>query len=1230
MYTDDLRAVVDTGAAPVIVRLGALPEGVDIFPLTDAPLLVDAQRKALSLLGVVKGRVLLGDHSYRITALVAENLSVDLILGTQFIDANVRLINPRHRCLTMDNGEAVPLAESSYRRIQRVIVKERITIPPRHEAVVPVWSEAEGLSLITTMGLRRVAVTNGIHLLEKNTTFLTKVANFSQHAVTLVPGTVIARAVAHSDSLLMNVEEDDGKPEPDWRESIDLSGLIEEQKIVVRDLLEEFSHLWDEKRLGVIHGTTHRIETSGNPVFQHPYRAGPEARRVEQEEVDRMLKMGVIEPSNAEWASPVVLIPKPDGSTRFCVDYRKVNALTARDVYPLPRMDECLDSLGEASYFTTLDANTGFWQIEVHPDDRDKTTFSCHAGMYRFLRMPFGLINAPATFQRAMDILLSDVRWESVIVYLDDIIIFSKSFEEHVRHLRVVLQKLTDSGATLKFSKCKFFRQSVDYLGHHLLPHKLQVLKKNVEAIEKAEAPTTKTQVRSFLGLCGVYRRFVPGYATVAKPLTSLTKKGFPENFELSEDQQAAFENLRQALVSAPTLSLPRDGRQYVIDTDASDQQIGCVLQQPDDEGELHPLGYWSRQLNAAEVNYSTTEKEALAIVWAVTHLRPYLERKSFILRTDHSSLQWLMSISGDNPRLVRWRLRLAEFSFQIQYKPGRVNQAADALSRMPTDGCDVDELDLEIPVLTLGNTKKVFQSISVPRAGPTLEDVTLEPLEIAELIDAQASDENCCAMVAKSSATEDERGLLVRTSPLDGSRQVVIPETLQGRCLALFHLPKVAGHTGSTKMYAQMRRVVYWPRMAADVSYYVSRCPSCAKKSLRVGRKTTKLSLFPPSAPMEFVAMDILGPLTTTDRGNRFLLVVTDRFSKLTRAFPLSITTADVVAHAFFDGWVASGYGIPSVLLTDNGPQFISKFFQTFCRTLGVKQVYTSAYRPSTNGQTERFNRTVAEYMGAYVSEHQHDWDILAGVATYSYNVKPQSTTGFTPFELVTAVPQASLLPQIEVSPVRKEKTKAQLRDEFLESVADKCTMAKETLSAQQLRYKQAYDSHVRELTASLNCGDLVYVKTYVAQKDISKKLIFPAAGPFIVTKMSPDRRTLKVRTSEGEATVAADRVRKCTAPQDLPSGMKFANSPPEATNSGTDDSLEGEDVDDLTEFVIDRVIAHRVGADGQRWLRIRWFGYDSSQDSWEPVVNIPPELVRRYVRRRRLNPADYGLHEC
>ena len=1221
----EFRAVLDTGAAPVIIRQGAVPDYVAVRQLMERPLLFDAQRKSIAVLGVVCARVKMGAGEYEVEALVAKDLSVDLLLGTQFIDSHVQSINARRRRVLMDHGDEVPLVEGGQDRMRRVVVAERICIPPFSEVVVPVKSDARGLCLVTTLGRRRVSVTNGLHQLEGDGIFVTKVANFSGSAVTLSPGMVIAQAEAHVENTIFNVEKEmPDEKDSGWKNLLDLEGLSEAQKIMVQKMLDKYAHLWDQNRLGVLHGTKHRIETKGNPVFQHPYRAGPGARQAEKDEVDRMLHLGVIEPSSAEWASPVVLIPKPDGSTRFCVDYRRLNALTTRDVYPLPRMDECLDTLGEAEYFSTLDANTGFWQIEVAPEDRDKTTFSCHVGMYRFTRMPFGLLNAPATFQRAMDIILSEVRWESVIVYLDDVIIFSRTFEDHVKHLEVVLNKLHEAGATLKFSKCHFFRRSVDYLGHKVLPHKLQVLEKNLQSIAKAETPSSKREVRSFLGLCGVYRRFVPNYATISKPLTSLTKKGAPESFELDAEQTGAFEDLKRNLMNPPTLSLPREGRPYAIETDASDRQIGCVLQQADDQGVWHPLGYWSRQLNAAECRYSATEKEALAIVWAVTQLRPYVERTRFVVRTDHSSLQWLLNISGDNARLVRWRLRLSEFTFDIQYKPGKVNQVADALSRMKTTGGDETVLDLEVPCLSVEDAPVVRRSIAVPQPGPTLAEIPLDPLTVTEVRVSQTDDELCRVLLAKGLVSEDDRGLLCRTSSLDGAVQMLVPKALQSRCMSLFHLPRIAGHPGGTKMYTQMRRSFYWPHMAADISSYVAACPSCVKKSLRISRKTTRLQLFPPNAPMEFVAMDILGPLTTSTKGNRFLLVVTDRFTKLTRAYPLASTVAEVVAKVFFDGWVAAGYGIPNILLTDNGTQFVSKFFQTFCKILGVKQVFTSAYRPSTNGQTERFNRTVVEYMGAYVAEHQRDWDELAAIATYAYNTKPHPSTGFTPFELVTSVPQASQQAQVELTSVRKERTKADYRNAFLVKVSESCRLARETLAAQQDRYKRAYDAHVRATSSTIAVGDWVYVRTYVAPRELSKKLIFPAVGPFSVIKVGADGRKFKVDTSEGEVSVSADRVRKCPFPQDLPEGMKLVD--PSIVGCPEADSVEAngdeeETLDDMTEYVIERIVSHRRGADGVMYLRVRWFGYDKNSDTWEPVLQIPKELVRRYLKRKKLD---------
>lgn len=319
-----------------------------------------------------------------------------------------------------------------------------------------------------------------------------------------------------------------------------------------------------------------------------------------------MRQAGVIEPAKSEWASPVVLVPKPDGSLRFWVDYRKLNAITTRDAYPLPRMDDCLDSLGDATVFTTLDCNSGYWQVPVAAEDRDKTTFTCQEGCFRFKRMPFGPINAPATFQRTLDILLSGYRWKSCLVYLDDIIIFSKAMPEHVEHVRAVLQVLKDAVLSLKLKKCHFFTGAVDYLGHVIRPGLLEVATKNTEALKGFQQPRTQTELRSFIGMCNVYRRFVPNFARVAAPLNALLKKGEPvELRDFGPEETGAFELLKEALASPPVLKLPRSDLEYSVDTDACDHQVGCALFQTYEDGTRHPIGFWSRSLTSAERIYS-------------------------------------------------------------------------------------------------------------------------------------------------------------------------------------------------------------------------------------------------------------------------------------------------------------------------------------------------------------------------------------------------------------------------------------------------------------------------------------------------------------------------------------------------------------------------------------------------------------------------------------------------
>eukprot|EP00171_Calliarthron_tuberculosum_P023550 IDg23550t1 len=337
-------------------------------------------------------------------------------------------------------------------------------------------------------------------------------------------------------------------------------------------------------------------------------------------------------------------------------------------------MEDCLDSLGGAKYFSTLDCNSGFWQIPISPRDRAKTAFTCHAGTFQWKRMPFGLCNAPATYQRAIDILLAGFKWNSCLVYLDDIIIFSSSFEEHLVHVQDVLQVLKSAGFSLKLRKCSFFKQTVDYLGHIVRPGLLSVAEKNTASIKEAIFPETQTQLRSFLGMCNVYRRFVPNFARTAAPLNKLLEKG--QSAELSPpsaEQNEAFELLKLALVSPPVLQLPRRDLEYSVDTDACNTQIGCSLMQTHEDGKRYPIGFWSRSLNPAERNYDATERECLAVIWSVRLLRPYLEHKKFTLFTDHQALRWIFDLTGKDltPKFVRWRLRLLAHDFTVKYKRG-------------------------------------------------------------------------------------------------------------------------------------------------------------------------------------------------------------------------------------------------------------------------------------------------------------------------------------------------------------------------------------------------------------------------------------------------------------------------------------------------------------------------------------------------------------------------------
>ncbi len=414
-------------------------------------------------------------------------------------------------------------------------------------------------------------------------------------------------------------------------------------------------------------------------VRSRPYRLPEHKKKVVQSELEAMLEMGVIEESRSDWASPIVLVPKTDGSVRFCVDYRKVNAVSKFDAYPMPRVDELLDRLGTARFYSTLDLTKGYWQIPLSPLSKENSAFTTPFGLHQFVTLPFGLFGAPATFQRLMDKILRP-HTAYAAAYLDDIIIYSQDWQRHMVHLREVLRALRGAGLTANPKKCAIGRVEVRYLGFHLGHGQVRPQIDKTAAIAACPRPKTKKEVRQFLGLAGYYRRFVPDYSELTSPLTDLTKKEVPDTVPWTERCQQVFTQVKAALCGGPLLHSPDFSLPFLLQTDASDRGLGAVLTQ-EIGGEERPVLYISRKLSKRETMYSTIE-ECLAIRWAVLTLRYYLLGWEFTLCSDHAPLQWLHRMKDTNARITRWYLALQPFKFKVIHRPGTQMTVADFLSR--------------------------------------------------------------------------------------------------------------------------------------------------------------------------------------------------------------------------------------------------------------------------------------------------------------------------------------------------------------------------------------------------------------------------------------------------------------------------------------------------------------------------------------------------------------------
>lgn len=874
-----------------------------------------------------------------------------------------------------------------------------------------------------------------------------------------------------------------------------LSALQQDELLT---LLSEFRDVFSTGAddIGCIAGVHHTIDTGTHAPTRSIYkRWSPAERDAISQHVDLMLRAGIIRPSTSPWCSESVLTLKKDGSSRFCVDFRGVNKFTVRDAYPLPRIDTILDSLSGAQYFSSLDLCSGYWQIPLDDTSIPKTAFRTPQGLYEYLRMPFGCCNASATFQRAMDTMFRDLLWTCVMAYQDDGLVYSREWSLHLVHLREVLVRVRTSNAKLKISKCNFCVQSIPFLGHLLAPSGVAPHPDRVAAIVNMPPPTDLTTLRSFLGMIGYYRRYVPTFSELARPLHDLLLED--TRWHWSTECEIAFLQLKTCLTSAPILAFPDFTRPFQLHTDASNIGLGAVLSQTSEGGVDRPVAYWSRTLSRPEKNYSATELECLAVVSALHEFRPLLHGTQVVLiYTDHSALRSLLTQKEPKAKFARWIQSINEFSYEIHYRPGSQNGNADGLSRLPHLGAATVDQMQDVSFLDPVVMREAQLSDPFCRA-------IMVHLEPAVLGGEAVPTVTVSAMLPLCHLRD---GLLYYNGPVDHKgrmtqnlERLVVPRHLSNQVISLFHDHILAGHMGHERTYYRLLQRFYWPGMFSDCQQFVNTCLSCQER--KNPRKPTYGQLQPitVTAPFDTVAFDIAGPFSVTPRGNRYVLVVSDYDTRWVEAFALPHGDAVTVANILVDEIICR-YGAPQRFLSDRGQAFVGKVVAEVCRVFGTKKVNTSAYHPQTDGLVERFNGTLEAMLSHFVSELQNDWDVALPKLLFAYRTSLHSSLHDTPFFLLFG--RDATFPQDVGTTIahraREPREVSQYRADLLEHLTRAREAARHALAESQARSKTRHDS--RHAAAPFKLGDLVWVHVPRVPRGASLKLARLWRGPYVI----------------------------------------------------------------------------------------------------------------------------------
>ena len=944
-------------------------------------------------------------------------------------------------------------------------------------------------------------------------------------------------------------------------EDIKLVGKESAEKLM--ELCKKYQDIWEAPKMPMKTEVKHKIELTDltTKLAQKHYKIGPKEEEIMRELVKEWLRTGIIEEiKHSEYRAPAILVPKPDGTMRMVIDFRKLNKLTRKNKYPMDDTDAVMMRLKGSRWFSKFDLSNGFYQIQVEEESRKFTTFVTRDGMYQFVRMPMGLTNSPATFACAMNDCLGDlsIKGNNMECYVDDILVHSETFDDHVSHLAILFQRLRERDIKLKPSKCLMARRELIFLGHKISEKGIEPDPGKVVAVKSWEAPKNPKKLHTFLGLTGYYRKFIRGYASIAACLFDLIKP--KAVWKWGDEEQRAFERLRGALCDMPIVSAPDWNKTFILQTDAATKAgIGCVLIQREEV--LMPDGtkkkierviaYASKKLTDAEKRWPVREIEAYAIVWGITHFHLYMSQAPFEVETDHQSLKWLFT--WDKPgRLNRWALRLQEYDFKITYRKGSLNGNADALSRKDEDD-SVRDRRKEKNSARVGAVAKDRSDVEVANLN-NIREAQRTDKDSQDIIKYMRKDLSGCENASEWSKVEKMRGEFVLlgegneatlykiTHDCGGepSLRLVIPECWRDPLVTYYHASPTGGHLGFDKIYPIMKQQFYWGGMTKDIKKMTKGCVACVCSRTSARERSGLLQVRDDVGyPGEAVSVDTLGPFIKSAAGNMYVATFVDHFTLKVDIEPLVDKRAETMAVALYK--YTARNGVPKKIVTDRGSEFVNALMESFTKLMGIKHNKTTAHHHQAMGIVERVHRVFRDGLRAYLDERtkEMNWDIILFGLMSAMNGTHKRKLGCSPYyahhgrNMVTAWDIGIGEEQLEA--------RSDFTANLVRTMVDCYKTIKLGIAKEGGRSKKAYDERQKGVQFSPNEEVAVY---------------FPVIGKtrrqwrsgFRVVKMTSDVNVLVEHTESGKQhEVHVKRIARVTWGEEYDKKKNYKGKEPE-----------------------------------------------------------------------------------